>query len=541
MTTADTTIAAQILNSLEQRGVTTLFGLPGNHNLPFYRALESTSLTHYTARHEQGAAFMADGYARTSGKLGVCLLIGGPGLTNAATAIAQAYADSVPLLILTPVTSAHPSINGRLHELPDQQGLGASLCRASYTISEASHVVDVLAECFYRLDYERPGPIHIQVTLDALNLSVKPIELVTHTAELAPDTANRQAAIELINTAHAPVILAGGGAKDAGDALRRLAERWDAPVINTVNAKGVLSPAHPLAVGSSPSLPCINNAINGADVVLAVGTELGETDYDLLMATTLSLTGKLIRVDIDADQLYRNVHPAVTLQGDAEQVLTELHNTMKPQTRHENQSGQRRTGLLREAASAEPHHHLQMAQVLQTLDNTLPTAVVVGDSTLPTYYAAWMWEAKQPRSYFHSVSGFGTLGYAIPAAIGAKIAQPTRPVLAIVGDGGAQFTLAEFSVAVQYALPIIFLVWNNYGYSEIKQSMRAQGIATTSAEVTPPDYSALAKAVGCAYANPTDLAGLSESLRAAAISLGPSLIEVQQSQFIDDASGQWYA
>jgi len=308
-------------------------------------------------------------------------------------------------------------------------------------------------------------------------------------------------------------------------------------VINTVNAKGVMAASHPLAVGGSPSLPSVREAMAGADVILAVGTEFGETDYDMLFVGELDLPGALIRIDIDGQQLARNVRPALPIVGDARLALAMLGEAVPDAVFRD---GAVRAGGLREAVAAEPHVHPDFAALFSAMRAALPGLVLVGDSTLPTYYAVWQYETEAPRSYFHSATGGGTLGYAIPAALGASLARPEVPVVALIGDGSAQFTFAELAAGAEAGLPLAVLIWNNNGYREIKQGMLAASIPPTGVDVPAPDFLQMATALGCEACRVRSLPELESALQASRQAGVPTVIELLQEDFLSLPAGQWY-
>jgi acetolactate synthase-1/2/3 large subunit len=532
------TVSAALPALLEAYGVDTVFGIPGNHTVELHRHLGDARIRHVTSRHEQGAGFMADGYARATGKPGVCLLISGPGLLNAATAIAQARADSVPMLVITAVAPvAHLGMNrGTLHELPDQRATAATLCRSSHTLLKAANLAEVIHGAFVTFASARPGPVHVEIPLDLMTApcagpqGARPVP-----AAPAPDPAAVTEAARRLRDARRPLIVVGGGAAAASDAVRALAERLDAPVLNTTNGKGVCPYGHPQAVGGSPSLPSLGQAMSDADCLLAIGTELAETDFDLLLAGPPSFPANLIRLDIDAQQLTRNAVASLPLLGDAAAGTRALLEALGSGTR----GAAARAAELRREIAAEAHNHPETAAFFAALREALPNAVLVGDSTRPTYYAAWQYECPAPRRYFHSVSGFGTLGYAIPAAFGAALAQP-RPVLALIGDGGAQFTWGELQTGAQLRLGVPVLVWRNDGYEEIANSMTAAAVDPASTRIDAPDFRLGAAAHGCAYHRPRDLATLKAVLGEAVAATAPTVIELHQQDFLTRPSGGWY-
>ncbi len=550
---------------LEAYGVRHVFGIPGNHTLEMYRGLASSSVTHITTRHEQGAGFMADGYARASGQPGVCFLISGPGLLNAATALGQALADSIPVLVITAVAATHSQGRalGELHELPDQQAAASSFCRLSLQANTPEELIQHVAQAFELFATRRPGPVHIQIPLDVMEAELPRALLNTgvvaareFTAAVAANVfsqtqtqspSSAAAMVAVLRAAKEPIMICGGGAVSAADQWRTIAETLDLPIVVTANAKGLAPPDHPLAVGGSPTLACTRAALCKADVVLAVGTEFGETDYDLLMNGALEFSGRLLRIDIDPEQLQRRFEAELTLCASARTAASQFAACLEIGAGSDattaraasNSPGAQRAQTLRALALDEPHWHPEAAEFFATITTALGDTCVVGDSTRPTYYAAWQHEPLRPRRYFHSVTGFGTLGYAIPAAFGASVAL-AEPVLALIGDGGAQFTLTELATAVDNSLPVTVLIWSNRGYEEIENSLTGRAVDTSSTIISAPDFSQLAVAYRVPYFAPTSFAQLSSALQSASNEPGPSIIEVQQEQLFTQPSGQWY-
>ncbi len=526
------TCGEMLVSILENYGVNTVFGIPGVHTIELYRGLPQTNIRHITPRHEQGAGFMADGYARATGKPGVCFIITGPGMTNIATAMGQALGDSIPMLVISSVNriSQLGMGEGFLHELPDQRGLLSELAIFSHRICHVDQLPKVLARAFAVFYSARPGPVHIEIPIDVMtaqadHLDTLPYPMPTATAP-APAAVN--AAVTLLRKAKRPLLAIGGGAVNAAKEVTALAEKLNAPVINTVNAKGVLPYSHPLAVGGSGSCAIIRQELLAADVILAVGTEFGETDYDYFFAGPVKLGGQLIRVDIDAAQLTRNVKPALAIQSDAALALAAINSALPaPATGN----GLQRASALRNGVRAIADS--KYAAFFAALNTALPGLIIAGDSTQPTYYAWLCYETEAPRHYFHSASGYGTLGYAIPAAIGAKLGQPEKPVVALIGDGAAQFTIGELASAVEAQVPVIFLLWNNSGYGEIRRFMDAVDVERVGVNIYTPDFSKIAEGFGCATARPTTLDALQAALVAASKRKGPTLLEVMESDFAD--------
>ncbi len=522
-----------LVRMLEAYGVDTVFGIPGVHTVELYRGLPRTRIRHVTPRHEQGAGFMADGYARVGGKPAACFIITGPGMTNIATAMGQALADSVPMLVISSVSRAHQLRlgEGRLHELPDQRALVGGVAVFSHTLLRPDELPKVLARAFAVFASERPGPVHIEIPVDVIaqpadHVDERPWPLPSAPA---PDPDAIQTAASWLAESGRPLIVLGGGAIGAASEVRTLAEHIQAPVINTVNAKGIVPASHPLAVGGSGSCPDLRTELAQADVVLAVGTEFGETDYNFYADGDVQVGGRLIRIDVDLAQLTRTIRPSLAIRSDARLAMRALGGALTalaPAPRH----GDARAQSLRERVQLErnPDFHAFFAAIR----DALPEVVIVGDSTQPTYYACWYYETERPRRYFHSASGYGTLGYAIPAAIGAKLADSSAPVIGLIGDGASQFTIGELASAVEAEVPITFLIWNNQGYAEIKRYMIERQIPAIGVDLYTPDFLAIATGFGCHAARVETLESLRSELRAANERRGPSVLEAREADFL---------
>ncbi|NBA94732.1 5-guanidino-2-oxopentanoate decarboxylase [Pseudomonas sp. R5(2019)] len=529
-----------LVKLLERYGVDQVFGIPGVHTVELYRGLARSPIEHVTPRHEQGAGFMADGYARTSGKPGVCFIITGPGMTNITTAMGQAYADSIPMLVISSVQSSTQLGGGRgkLHELPNQGALVAGVAAFSHTLMSADDLPSVLARAFAVFEGARPRPVHIEIPLDVLVqpadhlLSSEPVHIAR--AGAAPEAVSQMAA--LLAEASRPLILAGGGAIDAAAALTRLAEHLQAPVALTINAKGMLPGKHPLLIGSTQTLDTTRALIEEADVVLAIGTELAETDYDVTFAGGFKIPGTLLRVDIDPDQTVRNYPPKVALVADAQVAAQALFDAVValPLIERVADWGPARAAALREVNEASWDTAMRgQTLFLDTLLEELPNAVLVGDSTQPVYTGNLTLNPDHPRRWFNASTGYGTLGYALPAAMGAWLGgSPWRdsrsPVVCLIGDGGLQFTLPELASAVEARIPVIVLLWNNQGYEEIKKYMVNRSIEPVGVDIHTPDFIGVAKALGCAAEAADGAEELRVALRAASERNGPTLIEIDQ-------------
>ncbi|HGY9624644.1 TPA: 5-guanidino-2-oxopentanoate decarboxylase [Pseudomonas putida] len=532
-----------LVKLLEGYGVDHVFGIPGVHTVELYRGLAGSSIRHITPRHEQGAGFMADGYARTRGKPGVCFIITGPGMTNITTAMGQAYADSIPMLVISSVQSRDQLGGGRgkLHELPNQGALVGGVAAFSHTLMSADDLPQALARAFAVFDGARPRPVHIEIPLDVL---VEPAE---HLLPSRPVRTTRAGAspcmvalmAERLAQARRPLILAGGGALAAGPALAALAEHLQAPVALTINAKGLLASSHPLQIGSTQSLPATRALVAEADVVLAIGTELAETDYDVTFKGGFEIPGSLLRIDIDPDQTVRNYLPELALVADAEQAAQALLVALQalPEPARSSDWGVGRVARLRQNLSAGwDQPTLSQTRLLTGILAALPDAILVGDSTQPVYTGNLTLDMDKPRHWFNASTGYGTLGYALPAAMGAWLGSAERaderaPTVCLIGDGGLQFTLPELASAVEAQVPLIVLLWNNQGYEEIKKYMVNRAIEPVGVDIHTPDFIAVAQALGAAAQQVGDVVQLQAALKQAVERRGPTLIQVDQAQW----------
>lgn len=533
-----------LVKLLENYGVKLVFGIPGVHTVELYRGLADSSLRHVTPRHEQGAGFMADGYARVTGQPGVCFIITGPGMTNIATAMAQAYADSIPMLVISSVNARHQlgSGNGCLHELPSQRNLTAGFTAFSHTLMTPDELPQILARAFAVFESARPRPVHIEIPLDVITAPADHLLLARAarlSRPLASDGAIAQAAARLLQ-ARRPLILAGGGAIDAGPALQRLAEHLQAPIALTINAKGIIGPDHPLLIGSSQSTAATRALVREADVVLAIGTELGETDYDTVFDGGFAIPGELIRIDIDAQQLARNYRATIAIVADAGHAASALLAAVAtaPSGAATPDWGAPRAAAVRSALAASYDAPTRaQKRLLEAVRQALPDVIIAGDSTQPVYVGNLVYDASAPRSWFNSSTGYGTLGYGLPGAIGAKLGAAQRAVVCLIGDGGLQFTLPELASAVEAQVPVIVLLWNNAGYGEIKRYMTERAITPVGVDIYTPDFMTIARGFGCVGERIRSVSALLEELPRAAGRNVPTVLEIDEQSWITAQGG----
>ncbi len=530
-----TTCGVVLIDLLKAHGIDHVFGIPGVHTIELYRGLAGSGLRHVTPRHEQGAGFMADGFARVSGRPAVCFIITGPGMTNIATAMGQAYGDSVPMLVISAVNRRH-ELNlreGRLHEVFDQRGLVEHVSAFSHTLLRPSELPAVLETAFAVMNAARPRPVNIEIPIDVFSLPADGMKTTTAgpPSKPRPDPAAIDRVCEKLKNAKQPVLLLGGGAVGADGDVRRLAEALGAPTTLTSNAKGLLPAEHPLLLGAYTGCRGNGQCVTDADVVLAIGTELGETDYGFDGDPAFATNGFLIRIDIEAAQTTRNALPNMAVTSDAALAVSALLDGLAGHTPaaggEERVKQAHGAGAMSELEPRMARHH----PVLEAIRTALPDAIIMGDSTEPAYFAQTNYNADRPRSWFCSGTGYGTLGYALPAAIGAKLAAPQRPVVALVGDGGLMYSVGEMASAVGADTPVICLLWNNQAFEEIKHAMVSAQVEPVGVDLHAPDFLALARSMGWAADHVPDLDALPGLLTAASERSQSSLIEITPQTF----------
>ncbi|MFD1883018.1 5-guanidino-2-oxopentanoate decarboxylase [Paracoccus pacificus] len=536
-----------LVEQLASYGVDTVFGMPGVHTLAFFGPLAESSIRHVGARHEQGAAFMADGYARATGKPGVCLIISGPGVTNAATPIGQAYSDSIPVLAVTSAIARDEMGMGRgmLHEITDQQAVTTPITGFSATALTGRQIGEHLARAMTAFRTQRPRPAHLSIPLDVLDaeIEIEPGRKVLPQRP-GPNPADIADAADLLRGARRPVILAGGGCRDAGAEVTRLAEILQAPVVTTVAGKGVVPESHPLSLGSTLQRGRIRRLIEDeADLVLAIGTEIAEPDLYVTAdseaagdapviedPTRLSVSGRFIRIDIDPATTVRDYAPDAAVVSDAALAAAALADALAgdgafpPAAPWLADMDGIRDQVRNDLSALERRH----VAVLNAIRRALPAdALIYGDMTQIAYTGCVFFPTDLPGSW-HFPMGYGTLGYALPAAIGGALGAPERACLAVVGDGGLLFTVQELATAVEQKLSLPIVLWDNDGLGEIADFMRARNIPEVSVRPHNPDFRALAESFGCLTAAPQSLDGITEAVTKALSAGRPTVIIVRQ-------------
>lgn len=524
-----------IVETLRNYGVDTVFGIPGTHNLEFYRPLSALGVHPVTTRHEQGAGYAADGWSLQTGKPGVVITTSGPGLLNALSAAGTAYCESRPMILLSPGPARGREFAdvGTLHETKDQLGAASAIVEWGRRVQSAEEAVHAIHDAFALFATGRPRPVYIEVPLDLLeeetDLPAAALAVRAPAPAAAPDADQVAAAARLLAGAGDPVILAGGGSRGATEELRTLAERLGAPVVTTLNAKGVLDEHHPLSLGSNLRLAAARNRARDADVLLVVGSKLGEAE---LWVDALEARGHVIRIDRVASQLDKNQVSEVGIVADAPVALAAIVAALgeAPAGAPGRDAGVPET---LEAVAAECAELSAINTALaDAIAAALPDdAIVTTDSSQIAYWGLLnRLQVATPNSTPYMAT-YATLGYGLPAAIGSRVARPGRPVFAVVGDGALMFSVQEFITVVEQGLDVTVIVVDNGGYAEIKQNEADAGIAPVGVDLAQPDWAAVADAFGGTGHRAGSAAELAEAVTTAGAAGGLHLIHVAQSTF----------
>ena len=518
------------MNLLAAYEVDTVFGMAGTMTVELYRGIALAGIRHVQCRNEQGASLMADGYARATGKPGVCTIIAGPGVTNAATGIAQAYCDSQPMLVLSGAcaTRTHGKGWGAVHELNDQAAVTAGFTAFSAMVRYPEEIPEFLARAYAVFRGSRPRPVHLSLPRDVLPETVGDDWKIRRSPSLPmPDPASIEEAAAHLARAKRPLVLVGGGAVGTRTALTAIAEHIGAPVLSTNAGKGILPESHPLSLGCSILQKSSQQALADADVVLLVGSEVGQGDHFL---PRLDISGDIIRIDIDPTELTAMYSAAVPIQADARAAMRALASSLagrKPTAQRSDGEMRVLEIRARNAADATGLEKLH-ARVWKTLRSALPSdAMVMGDASQIVYSGSLAMPMEMERCWHYSGT-YCSLGVALPMAIGAKIGAPQRPVIAVAGDGGIMFTISELATAAEERLALPIIVWNNDALAEIVDQMDRRQIPRIGVEPKSPDFLQLAQSLRCHAHRAASAEHLAQSVRDALTADRPTLIEVRQ-------------
>lgn len=515
-------LGTQICRALKARGVRTVFGIPGVHNQELYRGIAESGISHVLARHEQGAGFMADGYARATGNPGVAFVISGPGLTNILTPVGQALSDSVPMLVIaTCIDAPDPSGgNTRLHEMKNQTLAGDSAADWSLVAGDAASAFRLIDRAFAEFACARPLPKIINVPVDVLGSPAPPPPAPLSGDGLPiPDHAAVKEVAGLLQGADRPLFIFGGGARGAAEAAREVAARSRGAAFMTYAGRGIIHPDYGLSFGSLLARAESAAVMARADIVVAVGTSLSETDIG---RARLGHCCRMARVDIET-AAFRNLEqediPVLSDAGSFLRALLPLIDRGGGGGWNRSEVAELKERMLKSCCARRPG----IAEVATAVSRGLPHGTTVySDMTQLAYVAKEVVDLEAPGLWHHPF-GFGTLGYALPAAIGGKMALPDSPVLAVAGDYGLQYTMQELGTLVDVGLPIAVLVWDNGGLGEIELSMSGSRIRPIATTAFMPDLRLVAESYGLKHARPGTLPELTEAV-GSALSAGTSTL-----------------
>ena len=527
---------------LEREGVQHVFGYPGGAILPAYDALKHSKIHHVLVRHEQGATHMADGYARASGQVGVAVATSGPGATNLVTGIATAMLDSSPIVCITGQVGSK-LIGSDAFQETDITGVTLPITKHNYLVTHASEVARTIREAFYVARSGRPGPVLVDITKDAQQTTcafdweaAKP-QLPGYRPDLSPEPKEYEHALELIHNSKRPVILAGHGIIISGamNEVREFAERAGIPVALTLLGLGAFPASHPLNLGmmGMHGEAWVNHTIQEADLLLAFGMRFDDRVTGNLK--TYASNAKKIHIEIDPAEINKNVKVDVPLVGDLREVLHELLPNVESIDRSEwldSIDKLKGDAAVRDIQNLPDSGHLYAAHVINDLWRETRDAetVVVTDVGQHQMWEAQYYKHEKARSLITS-GGLGTMGFALPAAIGVKVARPEAEVWVVVGDGGFQMTLCELATVVQEKLKVNIAIINNGFLGMVRQWQEffyERNYAATP--LLNPDFAKLGEAYGIRSMTVTERSQVVPSVRAARQHDGPVLINFRVEQ-----------
>lgn len=515
-----------LLHCLKEQEVDTVFGYPGGAVLPIYDALYDSDINHILTRHEQGAAHAADGYARATGKVGVCIATSGPGATNLVTGIATAYMDSIPMVCFTGQVGT--SLIGKdAFQEADITGITLPITKHNYLVEKTEDLYRVINEAFYIARTNRPGPVVVDLPKDVMSRTIdfqpvnEEINIRGYRVMKGFNSGQVINAVELINKAQRPVIYAGGGViiSDAAEELRELAEIRKIPVTTTLMGIGSFPSSNYLSLGmlGMHGTRYANYSIGEADLLIAVGVRFDDRVTGKL--DTFAPRARIIHIDIDAAEIGKNVDVDVPIVGNVKEVLGAINQRLSPADKltewHETIDRWKDEYPLRYGNSSEGR--IMPQDIIEKIYNiTQGEAIITTEVGQNQMWAAQYYKFKHPRTFLTS-GGLGTMGYGFPAAIGAKIARPDLPVIDIAGDGSIQMNIQELGTAIQYKIPVIICILNNQFLGMVRQWQglfydRRYAYTDISEQ---PDFVKLAEAYGAKGMRIKDPGKVDEAIREA--------------------------
>ena len=520
-----------LVEILAAHGVETVFGMPGSHSLAIYDALAAGSaIRHISIRHEQGAAFMADGYARSTGKVGVCITTTGPAALNTLGALSTSYTDSCPVMLLcTQVPRDYIGKDkGIYHEIPDQLGMLERITKFAARPNNPQEIVDLVREAYRQALDGRPRPVALELPADILNeegdvtiLAPAPL------SPKQPTSEDIEAARRLIVDAKRPVVWVGGGVVSSGASaeLAQFVELIQAPVLSTTLAKGALPGDHPLELGFLAVKQPVQEYLATCDLVIAIGTRFS---YISTERWTIPLPKRMIHIDIDESVIGRNYPVTLGVAADARESLRALVGQLRDaQGSAPRESRTDEVRELKDAVHADWKQEIPRDyRILQRIREVLPrNAIISGDPTMCMYLAWRMLDAYEPRGFLYPMA-CATLGYGYPAALGAKLAHPDRPVVAICGDGGFMLSCQEMATAAQYGINVVVLLFNDDGFEVLRIQQDDRFGRRSEVDLKNPDFVAMAQSFGVDGVRVDDVDRLGAVIETALGNNRPTLIEI---------------
>jgi len=531
--------AKALIKSLENEGVEVIFGIPGGAILPVYDALYGSSIRHILVRHEQCAAHAADGYARASGRVGVCMATSGPGATNLVTGIATAYMDSSPIVAITGQVARH-MIGRDAFQEADIIGITTPITKYSFQIRSAEEVTRVVKEAFYLAAEGRPAPVLIDFPVDVQREEAEmdfDVKISPHLNKVVkePHPLQVKRATEILLNAERPVILAGGGViiSNASEELRALAELLMIPVMVTLMGKGAFPENHPLYIGriGMHGSAAANKLIVEADVILAVGTRF--SDRSTGRFDTFARDATLIHVDIDAAEIGKNIRPDIPIVADAKHALKAIYEAAKELARKKDNSiWLQKVKEIKESLEKAGQHsadELSPKNLIREIRKLLPAdGIVTTGVGRNQMWASLYLEVYHPRTFITS-GGLGTMGFGLPAALGAKVAKPNSIVVDIDGDGSFLMTERELATSITENIPVIAVILNDGWLGMVKywqDLFYGRKYCATCLKRGIPDFVKLAEAYGANAARPQSLEEFSKTFKEAMSSDRTTVIDV---------------
>lgn len=517
-----------LIKSLHREGIRTIFGMPG---VQLYHAMDALyhepGIRFITVRHEQAAAYMAFGYSKAGGEgIGTSLVVPGPGLLNATAGVGTAYSASTPTLLVSGQAYSHEigRDTGALHEVNDQLDVIGPITKWAARITSVAKVPETVHQAFKHLNTGRPRPVEIEIAWDTLadEDDVNLLEPAIHEPP-APDDEQVKSVVQLLAGSESPLIWAGWGVTlaNANEVLQRVAEQIQAPVMTSAEGKGTIPYDHPLCLGTPGwrfGPPDLDELVQGADLVLAVGTRLGRTN--------LSNDQRIIQIDIDADEIGRNFPEAIGVVGDAKVTLERIYQGLRKSVPKRQSRANEIAAIKRKRANPATFVQPQ-GELVEAIQNAMPDdGILIEGVTQIGYASRELFTIQQPRKYITS-SYFGNLGFAYPTALGAKVARPDLPVVAISGDGGFLYNSQELATAVKYGINAVVLVFNDNAFGNVyrDQINKFEGRAYGS-ELHNPDFMKLADAYGVRGVQVGGPEELETKLKEAIGIEAPTLIEI---------------